>query len=118
MLPEGGLRPAEDLAQVGGSEGGFDADLLKQTVLIKLNGGLGTSMGLQKAKSLLPVKDGATFLDIIVKQILALREGAGAQVTEVKRPVSLPRVFHNPQLSLRRVPGKDQKDLFTRLLFG
>lgn len=80
MLPEGGLRPAEDLAQVGGSEGGFDAELLKQTVLIKLNGGLGTSMGLQKAKSLLPVKDGATFLDIIVKQILALREGSGAQV--------------------------------------
>jgi UTP--glucose-1-phosphate uridylyltransferase len=39
-----------------------------QTVLIKLNGGLGTSMGLQKAKSLLVVKDDHTFLDIIAEQ--------------------------------------------------
>ena len=41
---------------------------LSQTVMIKLNGGLGTSMGLKKAKSLLKVKDGLSFLDIIVKQ--------------------------------------------------
>jgi UTP--glucose-1-phosphate uridylyltransferase len=40
----------------------------RQTVLIKLNGGLGTSMGLQKAKSLLVVKNGYTFLDIIAQQ--------------------------------------------------
>ena len=36
-------------------------DLLEQTAVLKLNGGLGTSMGLEKAKSLLPVKDGKTF---------------------------------------------------------
>ena len=47
---------------------------LKKLAIIKLNGGLGTSMGLSKAKSLLPVKDGKTFLDIIVKQTLKLRE--------------------------------------------
>lgn len=41
---------------------------LNQTVMIKLNGGLGTSMGLQKAKSLLQIKDGMNFLDIISKQ--------------------------------------------------
>jgi len=40
----------------------------RQSVLIKLNGGLGTSMGLQKAKSLLVVKNGYTFLDIIARQ--------------------------------------------------
>jgi len=80
MLPEGSVDPVEGLPRGGGGEGGFDAGLLKQTVLIKLNGGLGTSMGLQKAKSLLPVKDGATFLDIIVRQILALRESSGARV--------------------------------------
>ena len=43
---------------------------LGRTVLIKLNGGLGTSMGLTKAKSLLTVKDGLTFLDIIARQAL------------------------------------------------
>lgn len=37
-------------------------------VMIKLNGGLGTSMGLTRAKSLLEVKNGKTFLEIILKQ--------------------------------------------------
>ena len=46
---------------------------LKHSVIIKLNGGLGTGMGLDKAKSLLPVKNGLTFLDIIARQILFLR---------------------------------------------
>ena len=41
---------------------------LPKAILLKLNGGLGTSMGLQKAKSLLPIKNGLTFLDIIAKQ--------------------------------------------------
>ncbi|HMP73918.1 MAG TPA: UTP--glucose-1-phosphate uridylyltransferase [Kiritimatiellia bacterium] len=46
---------------------------LPHTLLIKLNGGLGTSMGLDRAKSLLPVKDGLTFLDLICRQVLHLR---------------------------------------------
>ncbi|MFT5287543.1 MAG: UTP--glucose-1-phosphate uridylyltransferase [Myxococcota bacterium] len=44
--------------------------VLGKTVVIKLNGGLGTSMGLSKAKSLLPVRDGLSFLDVIVRQVL------------------------------------------------
>jgi UTP--glucose-1-phosphate uridylyltransferase len=43
-------------------------EALDKTVMIILNGGLGTSMGLQRAKSLLPVKEGKSFLDIIVEQ--------------------------------------------------
>jgi len=58
----------------------FSAELLEKTVVIKLNGGLGTSMGLQKAKSLLKVREDTTFLDIIAKQILKLRESTGAKV--------------------------------------
>lgn len=42
---------------------------LKETVVLKLNGGLGTSMGLDKAKSLLPVKGDDTFLDLMAKQV-------------------------------------------------
>jgi len=45
------------------------AAALEQTVIIKLNGGLGTSMGMDKAKSLLPVREDKTFLDIIVDQV-------------------------------------------------
>lgn len=51
-----------------------DISLLDQLAVIKLNGGLGTSMGLDKAKSLLPVKGEMTFLDILANQILSLRE--------------------------------------------
>ncbi|HEX4644081.1 MAG TPA: UTP--glucose-1-phosphate uridylyltransferase, partial [Verrucomicrobiae bacterium] len=45
-----------------------------QAVVVKLNGGLGTSMGLENAKSLLVIKDGLTFLDFIARQVLHLRE--------------------------------------------
>ncbi|WP_040634083.1 UTP--glucose-1-phosphate uridylyltransferase [Mobilicoccus pelagius] len=48
-------------------------EALGRTVVIKLNGGLGTSMGMTKAKSLLPVRDGKSFLDLIVAQVLAAR---------------------------------------------
>ena len=41
---------------------------LKHSIRIVLNGGLGTSMGLSKAKSLIEVRNGKTFLDIIVRQ--------------------------------------------------
>ena len=51
-----------------------EKSLFEKLVVIKLNGGLGTSMGLKKAKSLLEVKDGKTFLDLIVLQILHLRK--------------------------------------------
>ena len=42
--------------------------------VIKLNGGLGTSMGLDRAKSLLQVRGDLSFLDLIAQQILALRK--------------------------------------------
>lgn len=47
-----------------------DAANLSRVVMIKLNGGLGTSMGLSQAKSLLPLKESLTFLDVIVQQSL------------------------------------------------
>ncbi|MDO5066430.1 MAG: UTP--glucose-1-phosphate uridylyltransferase [Propionibacteriaceae bacterium] len=50
------------------------------TVIIKLNGGLGTSMGLDKAKNLLEVRDGLNFLDLIVRQVQAARREYGARL--------------------------------------
>ncbi|HEX5790760.1 MAG TPA: UTP--glucose-1-phosphate uridylyltransferase, partial [Luteolibacter sp.] len=60
--------------------GDGDPALLAKAVVIKLNGGLGTSMGLQGPKSLLPVRDGVTFLDLMVRQTLSLRQRAAAPV--------------------------------------
>jgi UTP--glucose-1-phosphate uridylyltransferase len=48
-------------------------ELLAKTAVLKLNGGLGTSMGLEKAKSLLVVKDGKTFIDLIAEQVKHMR---------------------------------------------
>ena len=42
-------------------------------VMIRLNGGLGTTMGLSGPKSLVEVKPGVTFLDVIARQALAAR---------------------------------------------
>lgn len=58
----------------------FDPELLAKTVVIKLNGGLGTSMGLEKVKSLLEVRPGVAFLDLMGRQILSLREATGGEV--------------------------------------
>ncbi len=53
---------------------------LDTVVVIKLNGGLGTSMGLDRAKSLLPVRGRLSFLDLIARQVLALREQIGSRI--------------------------------------
>lgn len=83
MIPEDSISPCDlvpNLADISSGDEAFDSKLLAKTVVIKLNGGLGTSMGLQKAKSLLPVKGDTTFLDIIAHQIIHLREETGAKV--------------------------------------
>mgnify|MGYP002055688388 CR=1 FL=1 len=49
--------------------------------MVKLNGGLGTGMGLEKAKSLLPLKDGNTFLDFIAKQVTQMRSSYGVPLS-------------------------------------
>jgi UTP--glucose-1-phosphate uridylyltransferase len=49
------------------------AEAIRHTAVIKLNGGLGTSMGMDRAKSLLCVRRGLSFLDIIARQVLHLR---------------------------------------------
>lgn len=79
-IGEGDISPAESIPYLEGKEDALRSkikanhELLKETVVLKLNGGLGTSMGLDKAKSLLTVKDQDTFLDLMAKQVLHLRE--------------------------------------------
>ncbi|MCW7492410.1 UTP--glucose-1-phosphate uridylyltransferase [Leptospira sp. 2 VSF19] len=57
-----------------------DLSLLSKLVVIKLNGGLGTSMGLDKAKSLIPIKDSMSFLTVMAKQIEFIRSEYGVNV--------------------------------------
>ena len=69
---------------------------LEKLVVIKLNGGLGTSMGLKKAKTLLQVKDEMNFLDIIVRQILNIRSKSEKDV-----PLLLMQSFNTRDDSLK-----------------
>ena len=83
MIPETDIQPADqvvDWQDITASTPAADKDLISQCVCIKLNGGLGTSMGLQKAKSLLKVKGEDTFLDLIVRQVKHLRSISGTPV--------------------------------------
>jgi UTP--glucose-1-phosphate uridylyltransferase len=76
MLPESEIQPVEDVQELDDLPAGDPP--LDQAVVIKLNGGLGTSMGMTRAKSLIEAKDGLTFLDVIQRQVMGLRERSGA----------------------------------------
>ena len=54
--------------------------MLDQLVVIKLNGGLGTSMGCSGPKSVIPVRNDLTFLDLTVQQIEFLNKKYDANV--------------------------------------
>ena len=76
MIGEAAIEPATRLpdSRKFGSYAAAGRAALGHAVIIKLNGGLGTSMGLDKTKSLLRVKEGLSFLDIIIRQILFIRK--------------------------------------------
>ena len=54
--------------------------LLNKLVIVKLNGGLGTSMGCTGPKSIIPVRNDTTFLDLTVKQVEELNKKYGCDV--------------------------------------
>ena len=118
-LPGTVLEPLADLPrleELPEPSPGQGREALGQLVVVKLNGGLGTSMGLWGAKSLLEVKPGISFLDVLAQQVLALRERHG---------VRLPLVLMNsattqgPSLDvLRRYDGLDGPGLPRDFLQG
>jgi phosphoglucomutase len=80
MIPESTISPSPDLVEADSIDVELNAELLKETVVLKLNGGLGTGMGLDKAKSLLKVKGDDTFLDFTAKQVTKMRVDFGFNV--------------------------------------
>lgn len=76
-------------------DAGAARDALARTAVIKLNGGLGTSMGIDRAKSLLPVREGRSFLDLTIEQVRHARMAYG-----VTLPLILMNSFRTRQDSL------------------
>ncbi|WP_225755180.1 UTP--glucose-1-phosphate uridylyltransferase [Actinotalea sp. Marseille-Q4924] len=112
VIPESTVRPLTDVAQLDALTVDDDAarDALGATAVLKLNGGLGTSMGMDKAKSLLRVRGDKTFLDVIAAQVLAAREATGARLPLVlmnsfrTQDDSLAALARYPELAVDGLP--------------
>lgn len=68
------------------SEAGVEKNLLEKLAVLKLNGGLGTTMGCVGPKSAIEVRDGMNFLDLTVRQIEWLNK---------EKNVSVPLILMN-----------------------
>lgn len=111
-IPEDTIDPLTDVPALVDTHSDDEAvtAALARTVVVKLNGGLGTSMGVQGPKSALEVRDGRTFLDIIAAQVLDLRERYGVVVPLLlmnsfrTREASLEILRHHPGLAVDGLP--------------
>src|ERR1700719_4235852 len=63
LLPSAELEPVTGVPALESLPDAGVADALRQVAMIKLNGGLATTMGLRSPKSLLEARDGHSFLD-------------------------------------------------------
>ncbi len=102
FLPEDTIDPLGEVPRLSELATSQDArrEALARTVVLKLNGGLGTSMGIEGPKSALSVREGLTFLDIIAQQVLALRDRY-----DVDLPLLLMDSFRTREESLRILAG-------------
>jgi len=80
LLPSSELEPATGVPALAELPDADGAAALEHVAVIKLNGGLATSMGLQEPKSLVQAREGRSFLEIIVGQTLALRRRLGVRL--------------------------------------
>ncbi len=96
-IPESTIEPLTDVPSLKDYEASDEAmtAALGQVAMVKLNGGLGTSMGITGPKSALAVKEGLSFLDVIAQQVLALRRRHGVDL-----PLILMNSFRTRDASL------------------
>ena len=112
FVDEASIEPLVDVPELADVEVDPDAAraALQQTVIIKLNGGLGTSMGLDRAKTLLTVRDGKSFLDLQAEQILHARRAHDARLPLLlmnsfrTRHDSLEVLARYPELAVEGLP--------------
>ena len=104
LISEAEITPVESARDIG-ELARYEAAgrrALRHAAVLKLNGGLGTSMGLDQAKSLLVVRDGLTFLDIIARQTISYSTRYDCQI-----PLLLMNSFNtdaDSQAALARYP--------------
>ncbi len=80
MIATDELEPAGEVPLLDELPEPGDPAVLDRFAVIKLNGGLATTMGLQRPKSLIEARDSHSFLEIIIGQTLALRRRYGVRL--------------------------------------
>jgi UTP--glucose-1-phosphate uridylyltransferase len=104
MLPSDELEPAGDVPALTVLPEADGASALEHVAVVKLNGGLATTMGLRSPKSLLEAREGRSFLDIIIGQTVALRRRYGVRLplvlmdSEATRADTLRALADHPEL--------------------
>jgi len=107
LLASADLEPVEDVPTLAELPAGEGSDALAAVAVIKLNGGLATTMGLERPKSLLEAREGRSFLDIIAGQTMALRSALGIELplvlmdSDATRDATLRALAAHPELSQR-----------------
>ncbi len=89
VLASAELEPAADVPTLA-SMPAADGKALDGVAVVKLNGGLATTMGLRQPKSLVEVRQGQTFLDVILGQTAELRR---------RHEVRLPLLLMNSEVT-------------------
>jgi UTP--glucose-1-phosphate uridylyltransferase len=112
MLPSADLEPAGDVDRLEQLPDADVGDMLDRVAVIKLNGGLATSMGLRSPKSLVQAREGHSFLDIIIGQTLSLRARYG-----VRLPLILMDSQATREETLRALEAHPELDVGTELDF-
>lgn len=105
LIPREAIDPVESVPDIDDwpTRTESDSSILASTAVIKLNGGLGTSMGLEGAKSLIEVKDGLSFLDVTARQLLSYQSRFGVAI-----PLLLMNSYNtdaDSMAALKRYPG-------------
>jgi UTP--glucose-1-phosphate uridylyltransferase len=104
MLPTADLEPVGDVPALQELPDADPRSALTSVALIKLNGGLATTMGLQQPKSMMEARDGRSFLEIIIGQTLALRRRYDVGLplvlmdSDSTRPPTLTELARHPEL--------------------
>jgi UTP--glucose-1-phosphate uridylyltransferase len=115
------LEPAGDVPALEELREPDRPDALKQFAMVKLNGGLATTMGLSRPKSLLEAREGHSFLDIIIAQTLVLRRQFDLQLplllmdSEATQRETLAALEQHPELAVDELPPDFMQSMIPKL---
>jgi UTP--glucose-1-phosphate uridylyltransferase len=121
MLPSSELEPARDVAALADLPDVDPSEALDDVVVVKLNGGLATTMGLQEPKSLIEARDGRSFLDIIIGQALALRDRHGVRLplvlmnSDATRKATERALAAHPEIEREGIPPDFEQSMIPKL---